>query len=110
MSVKRLGVGSSNKLAAITAAVSGNLEEVTRQLDRPVDRTRGVFERVSLESVRPDPDNPRNLKLTWEELKNALADMGAGRIDAGERTKRIKNIESFASKAASFNKIVKFMR
>ena len=54
MSVKRLGAGPGNKLAAITAAVSGNLEEVTRQLERPVDRTRGVFERVSLESVRPD--------------------------------------------------------
>ena len=36
MSVKRLGGGSGNKLAAITAAVSGNLEEVTRQLERPV--------------------------------------------------------------------------
>jgi ParB/RepB/Spo0J family partition protein len=105
MSVKRLGVGSSNKLAAITAAVSGNLEEVTRQLERPVDRTRGVFERVSVESVRPDPDNPRNLKFTWEELKNGLADVGAGRVDGGERTQRLKNLESIASKADSFKKI-----
>jgi len=105
MSVKRLGGGSGNKLAAITAAVSGNLQEVTRQLERPVDRTRGVFERVSLESVRPDPDNPRNLKLTWEELKNGLPEIEAGRTDAGERSKRTKNLESIASKAASFKKI-----
>jgi ParB-like chromosome segregation protein Spo0J len=105
MSVKRLGAGSGNKLAAITAAVSGNLEEVTRQLERPVDRTRGVFERVSLESVRPDPDNPRNLKLSWEELKSGLADLEAGRIEAGERTTRTKNLESIASKADSFKKI-----
>src|ERR1700681_1754022 len=107
MSVKRLGAGSGNKLAAITAAVSGNLEEVTRQLERPVDRTRGVFERVSLESVRPDPDNPRNLKLSWEELKNGIADLEAGRIEAGrieagERTTRTRNLESIASKADSF--------
>ena len=105
MSVKRLGAGSGNKLAAITAAVSGNLEEVTRQLERPVDRTRGVFERVALESVRPDPDNPRNLKLSWEELKNGLADLEAGRIEAGERTTRTKNLESIASKADSFKKV-----
>ena len=104
MSVKRLGAGSGNKLAAITAAVSGNLEEVTRQLERPVDRTRGVFERVSLESVRPDPDNPRNLKLSWEELKNGIADLEAGRIEAGERTTRTRNLESIASKADSFKK------
>src|SRR5271168_799231 len=105
MSVKRLGGGSGNKLAAITAAVSGNLQEVTRQLERPVDRTRGVFERVSLESVRPDPDNPRNLKLSWEELKNTLADLEGGRIEAGERTKRTKILESIASKADSFKRI-----
>jgi ParB-like chromosome segregation protein Spo0J len=105
MSVKRLGAGSGNKLAAITAAVSGNLEEVTRQLERPVDRTRGVFERVALESVRPDPDNPRNLKLSWEELKNGIADLEAGRIEAGERTTRTRNLESIASKADSFKKI-----
>jgi ParB-like chromosome segregation protein Spo0J len=105
MSVKRLGAGSGNKLAAITAAVSGNLEEVTRQLERPVDRTRGVFERVSLESVRPDPDNPRNLKLSWEELKTGLADLEAGRIEIGERNTRTKNLESIASKADSFKKI-----
>jgi ParB/RepB/Spo0J family partition protein len=105
MSVKRLGAGSGNKLAAITAAVSGNLEEVTRQLERPVDRTRGVFERVSLESVRPDPDNPRNLKLSWEELKNGIADLEAGRIEAGERSTRTRNLESIASKADSFKKV-----
>src|ERR1700684_4179541 len=105
MSVKRLGVGSSNKLAAITAAVSGNLEEVTRQLERPVDRTRGVFERVALESVRPDPENPRNLKLSWEELKNGIADLEAGRIEAGERTTRTRNLESIASKADSLQKV-----
>jgi ParB-like chromosome segregation protein Spo0J len=105
MSVKRLGAGSGNKLAAITAAVSGNLEEVTRQLERPVDRTRGVFERVSLESVRPDPDNPRNLKLSWEELKNGIADLEAGRIEAGERTTRTRSLESIASKADSFKKV-----
>ncbi|MGA9766569.1 MAG: ParB N-terminal domain-containing protein [Rhodomicrobium sp.] len=105
MSVKRLGAGSGNKLAAITAAVSDNLEEVTRQLERPVDRTRGVFERVSLESVRPDPDNPRNLKLSWEELKKGIADLEAGRIEAGERTTRTRNLESIASKADSFKKV-----
>src|ERR1700736_3414528 len=98
MSVKRLG-GTGNKLAAITAAVAGNLEEVTRQLERPVDRTRGVFERIALESVRPDPDNPRNLKLTWEELKDGLAELEEGRVEAGARTKRTKNLESIASKA-----------
>jgi ParB/RepB/Spo0J family partition protein len=105
MSVKRLGAGSGNKLAAITAAVSGNLEEVTRQLERPVDRTRGVFERVSLESVRPDPDNPRNLKLSWEDLRNGIADLEADRIEAGERTTRTRNLESIATKADSFKKI-----
>ena len=105
MSVKRLGGGSGNKLAAITAAVSGNLEEVTRQLERPVDRTRGVFERVSLESVRPDPDNPRSLKLSWEELKSGIADLEAARIEAGERTTRTRNLESIASKADSFKKV-----
>jgi ParB-like chromosome segregation protein Spo0J len=105
MSVKRLGGGTGNKLAAITAAVAGNLEEVTRQLERPVDRTRGVFERVALESVRPDPDNPRNLKLSWEELKSGLADLEGERVEAGGRTKRIKVIESIASKAESFKKI-----
>jgi ParB-like chromosome segregation protein Spo0J len=105
MSVKRLGGGTGNKLAAITAAVAGNLEEVTRQLERPVDRTRGVFERIALESVRPDPDNPRNLKLSWEELKNGLADLEGGRIEAAARTKRTKIFESIASKAASFKKI-----
>jgi ParB/RepB/Spo0J family partition protein len=104
MSVKRLGA-TSNKLAAITAAVSGNLEEVTRQLERPVDRTRGVFERVSVESVRPDPENPRNLKLTWDELKNGLAELESGRIEASERTQRTKNLESISSKADSFKKI-----
>src|ERR1700680_1691334 len=107
MSIKRLGAGPGNKLAAITAAVSENLEEVTRQLERPVDRTRGVFERVSLESVRPDPDNPRNLKLSWEELKNGLADLEAGRIEAGERTTRTRNLASIASKADSFKKVGK---
>jgi ParB-like chromosome segregation protein Spo0J len=105
MSVKRLGGGAGNKLAAITAAVTGNLEEVTRQLERPVDRTRGVFERVALESVRPDPQNPRNLKLTWEELQKGLADLEGGRIEAGARTKRTKIFESIGSKAESFKKV-----
>jgi len=104
MSVKRLG-GTGNKLAAITAAVTGNLEEVTRQLERPVDRTRGVFERVALESVRPDAENPRNLKLSWEELKNGVAELEEGRIEAGARTKRTKIFESIGSKADSFKKI-----
>jgi ParB-like chromosome segregation protein Spo0J len=105
MSVKRLGAGTGNKLAAITAAVAGNLEEVTRQLERPVDRTRGVFERIALDSVRPDPDNPRNLKLTWEELRDGLTELEGGRVEAGARTKRTKIFESIASKAASFKRI-----
>jgi ParB/RepB/Spo0J family partition protein len=103
MSIKRLGV-TGNKLAAITAAVADNLEEVTRQLERPVDRTRGVFERITLDSVRPDPDNPRNLKLTWEELKSGLAEIERGEIDAAARTHRTKIFESIASKANSFKK------
>jgi hypothetical protein len=105
MSVKRLGSSTGNKLAAITAAVAGNLGEVTRQLERPVDRTRGVFERIALDSVRPDPDNPRNLQLTWQELKDGLAELDSEEAHSGARTKRTKIFESIASKAASFKKI-----
>ena len=105
MSIKRLGATSGNKLAAITAAVAGNLQEVTRQLERPVDRTRGVFERVAIDSVRPDPENPRNLNLAWEELKEGLAQIDAGQAEAGLRNRRTKALESIASKAASFRRI-----
>src|SRR5580704_2124738 len=104
MSIKRLG-GAGNKLAAITAAVADNLGEVTRQLERPVDRTRGSFERIALDSVRPDPENPRNLNLTWEELKSGVAEIEAGQIDAAARTPRTKIFESIAAKANSFKKV-----
>jgi ParB-like chromosome segregation protein Spo0J len=104
MSIKRLG-GAGNKLAAITAAVADNLGEVTRQLERPVDRTRGVFERIALDSVRPDPENPRNLNLTWEELKSGVAEIEGGQIDGAARTPRTKIFESIAAKANSFKKV-----
>jgi ParB/RepB/Spo0J family partition protein len=103
MSVKRLG-SVGNKLAAITAAVADNLGDVTRQLERPVDRTRGVFERVALDSIRPDPENPRDLNLTWDQLKKGLAELEGGQIDAAARTKRTKVFESIAAKANSFKK------
>jgi ParB/RepB/Spo0J family partition protein len=109
MALKRLGGASGSKLAAITAAVSANIGEVTRQLERPVDRTRGIFERVALESVRPDPENPRNLKLSWEELKNGLAELERGRVEAGDRAKRTRIFESIAGKAESFKKVGQLM-
>jgi ParB/RepB/Spo0J family partition protein len=109
MTLKRLGGGTGSKLAGITAAVSANLGEVTRQLERPVDRTRGIFERVALESVRPDPENPRNLKISWEELKAGLADIERGRVETADQAKRHRLYESIAGKAESFKKVGQLM-
>ena len=105
MSVKRLGGGSVTKLAALTAAVSENLGEVTRQLERPVDRSRGIFERVALDNVRPDPQNPRNLELSWDDVRDGVAELESGAAEGRLRTKRVKNLESIAAKAANFKKI-----
>jgi ParB/RepB/Spo0J family partition protein len=103
MTVKRLGGTSSGKLATISAAVASEMGEVTRQLERPIDRTRGVFERKALESVRPDPENPRNLKLTWEELRNGIDQLE--QQEGNVRTQREKMYESIAALADSFKQI-----
>ena len=109
MAVKRLGGGgappaSGGKLASIAAAVQSNLGEVARQLERPIDRNRGVFERTPLENVRPDPENPRNLGLTWEELSEGIREL-AQKEEGAPRSSREKIIESIAGMAASFKNI-----
>jgi ParB/RepB/Spo0J family partition protein len=108
MAVKRLGGGgpspSGGKLASIAAAVKEDLGEVSRQLDRPIDRNRGVFERPALENVRPDPDNPRNLNLTWEELQAGLQ-LLSQKEENTPRSEREKTFESIAGLSASFKKL-----
>jgi ParB/RepB/Spo0J family partition protein len=110
MAVKRFGGGGATsntaggKLATIAAAVQGDLNEVSRQLERPIDRNRGVFERPALESVRPDPENPRNLNLTWEELSQGIRQL-AQKEESAPRTAREKIIESIAGMATSFKNI-----
>jgi ParB/RepB/Spo0J family partition protein len=106
---KRLGGGASSttgggKLASIAAAVQGDMGEVSRQLERPIDRNRGVFERVALENVRPDPENPRNLHLTWEELAEGIRQL-AQKEEGTPRSAREKTFESIAGTATSFKNI-----
>jgi hypothetical protein len=103
MAARRLGGGGAGgKLAAITAAVAVGMDSVTRQLERPIDRSRGVFERVALESVRPDSDNPRSLRLTWEELQRGVIELQDESIP---RTKRSRIYEAILEKSNSFKKI-----
>ena len=107
--VRRLGGGSApaatgGKLASIAAAVEGDLKEVSRQLERPIDRNRGVFERVALENVRPDPENPRNLHLTWEELSEGIRQLEQ-KEEGAPRNAREKTFESIAGTAASFKNL-----
>lgn len=109
VTVKRLGGGATpttggGKLASITAAVQSDMSQVSRQLERPIDRNRGVFERSALENVRPDPKNPRNLRLTWEELNEIIRQL-AQREDGAPRTKREKTIEYIVGLSVSFQKI-----
>lgn len=109
VAVKRLGAGGTStagggKLASIAAAVQGDMGEVSRQLVRPIDRNRGVFERAALENVRPDPDNPRNLNLTWDEITAGIR-LLAEKEEGAPRTAREKVIESIAGLAASFKNI-----
>jgi ParB/RepB/Spo0J family partition protein len=108
MAVKRLGGGTpaptGGKLASIAAAVKEDLGEVSRQLDRPIDRNRGVFERPALENVRPDPDNPRNLNLTWDELQAGLLQLSQKEENA-PRTEREKTLESIAGLSSSLKKL-----
>jgi ParB/RepB/Spo0J family partition protein len=109
MAVKRLGGGAApsaggGKLASITAAVQGGMGEVSRQLERPIDRSRGVFERVGLENVRPDPENPRNLGLTWEALSAGLQEL-ARKEEGAPRDANEKTIEAIGGMATSFKNI-----
>ena len=108
MAARRFGAGTApptgGKLASIAAAVKEDLGEVSRQLERPIDRNRGVFERVALENVRPDPDNPRNLNLTWEELTTGLRQL-AEKEEGAARSERERILESIAGLATSFKNI-----
>ena len=107
MAVRRLGGGgpaTGGKLASIAAAVEGDLKEVSRQLERPIDRNRGVFERAAIENVRPDTENPRNLRLTWDELSEGLRQLKQ-KEEGAPRTDREKIFESIAGMAASFKNI-----
>jgi hypothetical protein len=99
MPVRRIG-GTGGKVAAIGAAVAGELGDVTRQLETPIDRNRGVTERVPLDAVRPDPQNPKNLGLTWEELKKGIAELPQSGGQA--LTERQKIFEKIAARAKSF--------
>jgi len=109
MAVKRLGGGGGSpstaggKLATIAAAVESNMDEVARQLERPIDRNRGVFERPSLESIRPDPENPRNLNLTWDELSEGIRQLS--QEESAPRTDRERLFESILGMARSFKNI-----
>ena len=109
MAVKRLGGGgtpsaSGGKLASITAAVQGDMGEVSRQLERPIDRNRGVFERAALENIRPDPENPRHLNLTWDEISAGIRQL-AQKEEGAPRNAREKVIESIAGMATSFKNV-----
>lgn len=109
MAVRRLGGGGTapaggGKLASITAAVQGDMGEVSRQLERPIDRNRGVFERAALENVRPDPENPRRLNLTWDEVSAGIRQL-AQKEEGAPRSAREKVIESIAGMAASFKNV-----
>jgi len=110
VAVRRLGGGGAasptggGKLASITAAVKGDMGDVSRQLERPIDRNRGVFERAALENVRPDPKNPRNLHLTWDELLEINRQLAQKEGNA-PRSEREKIVESISGLAISFKKI-----
>jgi ParB/RepB/Spo0J family partition protein len=78
--------------------------EVSRQLERPIDRNRGVFERATLENVRPDPENPRKLNLTWDEVSAGIRQL-AQKEEGASRSAREKVIESIAGLATSFKNI-----
>jgi ParB-like chromosome segregation protein Spo0J len=110
VAVKRFGGGGGTpntgggKLASIAAAVQGDLNEASRQLERPIDRSRGVFERTAVENVRPDPQNPRNLHLTWEELTQGIQRL-TQREDGAPRDEREKTLEYIRGLSVSFKNI-----
>jgi ParB-like chromosome segregation protein Spo0J len=102
MAMKRLGAGlSSGKLATIGAAVAGELGDVTRQLETPLDRDRGVYDRVPLDSVAPDPENPRNLKLTWDTLREAVNALQQDTFDSTDPRRKV--YETIAGLAATYD-------
>jgi len=104
MAVKRLGgTPASSKVAVIGAAVASELGDVSRQLDTPIDRNKGVYERVPLDNVSPDPKNPRNLKLTFEELREGVAALQKGLSEA--TTDRQKTYEWIAELAETFKEV-----
>jgi ParB-like chromosome segregation protein Spo0J len=109
VAVKRLGGGAAptpagGKLASIAAAVEQDMTQVSRQLERPIDRNRGVFERAALESVRPDPHNPRSLRLNLEALKAGVESLRQKEWNA-PRTKLEKTFEYIAGLATNFKDV-----
>lgn len=101
MPAKRLGAGAISKAERISAAVTTELEGIEKQLDQPIDRRNGVYERVMLESVRPDPKNPRHLNLTWDELKRATDPRELEDLKTRD-ARKADVIESIIAKAANF--------
>lgn len=66
------GGGMKDRLAAAVGAPPAAVEPVAARVERP------VLKEVGLQFIEIDPDNPRNLNLTWELLQTK----GEGQSDA----------------------------
>lgn len=98
MAIKRLGGSSAaSKLDTIGAAVSSGLSDVSRQLEAPLDRSRGSYERVALDNVFPDPENPRHLQLTFDELRQGVTDLQQGTEAETARQKIYESISGLSA-------------